>query len=161
VLFFLVLFNSEGTVGTRVSSPTLNIRGTFCTMATRAAPHILSSLDVSLSANPSSTFLSHQRTSPKHHPEPQQHLRLTPITKPNQLPYVFHLTALPIKRSFKDLFSHIFKHIESPQNNKAHRLDFLIHIFCNHFFGYPHAEPSRACAQLLSHGNRRLIWQTQ
>jgi hypothetical protein len=33
--------------------------------------------------------------------------------------------------------------------------------FFTFIFGYAHAEPSRSGAQLLSHSNRRLIWQTQ
>jgi hypothetical protein len=53
-------------------------------------------------------------------------------------------------------------YLAAPNNNKAGRLDFCIRILLHFSFRLIFMPIHRAAsAQLLSHSNRRLIWQTQ
>ncbi len=70
--------------------------------------------------------------------------------------------CLPIyTESIEIRFCHLYRYTDSLKNTKPASFTFQSVLFVIFFFGYHHAEPSRFCAQLLSHSNRRLIWQTQ
>jgi hypothetical protein len=115
--------------------------------------------DASLSSNLKATSLFIKKNY-QYFSQKNQHIGILSKTILFYWSLLYHIFIFDIARPFKSLVPFYFNHIKSPKKQIRMGL-FFLSIFPFLLSAKLHAEPSRACAQLLSHSNRRLIWQTQ
>jgi hypothetical protein len=128
-------------------------------MTQKTTPYMFPGYDASLSSNLKVTSLFIKKNYQYFFPKKSAHwhsLKNFPLLLASFISY-FHFRC---SETIQIVSAVLFQPYKTTQETDPDGFVFLS-IFPFLLSAKLHAEPSRACAQLLSHSNRRLIWQTQ